>query len=87
MRNLRCIAVALLFLAALSAFAEKVSTMPAPTGYINDYAGVLTDPAKSELEDLCRELHDKAKAQIFVVTIKTLDGESVETFPNPAALS
>jgi len=82
MRHLRCIAVALLFIAALSAFAEKVSTMPAPTGYINDYAGVLTAPAKSELEDLCRELHDKAKAQLFVVTIKTLDGESIETFSN-----
>jgi len=56
--------------------------MPAPTGYINDYAGVLTAPAKSELEDLCRDLHDKTKAQLFVVTIKTLDGESVETFSN-----
>ena len=82
MRNLRCISVALLFIAALSAFAEKVSTTPAPTGYINDYAGVLTAPAKSELEDLCRDLHDKTKAQLFVVTIKTLEGESVETFAN-----
>jgi uncharacterized protein len=82
MRNLRRIAVALLFIAALSSFAEKVATMPAPTGYINDYAGVLTAPAQSELEDLCRELHDEARAQIFVVTIKTLDGESVETFSN-----
>jgi len=82
MRNLRCISVALLFIAALSACAEKVSTMPAPAGYINDYAGVLTAPAKSELEDLCRDLHDKTKAQLFVVTIKTLDGESVETFSN-----
>src|ERR1700743_3480666 len=74
MQNLRRFRVALLFLLALSplaSLAEKVATMPAPTGYINDYAGVLTAPAKSELEDLCRELHDKAKAQLFVVTIKT----------------
>src|SRR6185312_1118215 len=82
MRNLRCIAVALLFIATLSAFAEKVATMPAPNGYINDYAGVLTAPAKAELESLCRELQEKTKAQIFVVTIKTLGGESVDTFSN-----
>src|ERR1700712_2468863 len=82
MRNLRRLSVALLLLFTLPSFAEKVATMPAPTGYINDYAGFLTAPAKSELEDLCRELHDKTRAQLFVVTIKTLDGESVETFSN-----
>jgi uncharacterized protein len=85
MLNLRRLSVVLLLLATLSPLsspAEKVSTMPAPTGYINDYAGVLTAPAKSELEDLCRDLHDKTRAQLFVVTIKTLDGESVETFAN-----
>ena len=85
MRNLRRLWVILFLIAALpplSSLAERVSTMPAPTGYINDYAGVLTAPAKTELEDLCRELHDKTKAQIFVVTINTLDGESVDTFSN-----
>jgi uncharacterized protein len=62
--------------------AEKVATMPAPTGYIDDYAGVLTEAGKSQLEDLCREVHDKTKAQVFFVTVKTLDGEAVETFAN-----
>ena len=38
--------------------------------------------AKSQMESLCRELHDKTKAQVFVVTIKTLDGASVEEFSN-----
>ena len=73
----------LLFLvAALPSFAEKVSTMPAPTGYIDDYADVLSAPAKSDMESLSRELHDKTKAQVFLVTIKTLEGEPVETFAN-----
>jgi len=82
MGNLRWLPAALLLLFALPLLAEKVATMPAPTGYIDDYAGVLTAPAKSELEDLCNDLHSKTKAQIFVVTIKTLDGDSVETFAN-----
>jgi len=82
MRNLRWLSVALLLLFVFPSLAEKVATMSAPTGYIDDYAGVLTAPAKSEIEDLCNDLHTKTKAQIFVVTINTLDGESVETFAN-----
>jgi uncharacterized protein len=73
----------LLFLfAALPVLAEKVSAMPAPTGYIDDYAGVLSSPAKNEMEELCHEVHEKTKAQIFLVTVKTLDNETVETFAN-----
>ncbi|HWW96511.1 MAG TPA: TPM domain-containing protein [Edaphobacter sp.] len=72
----------LLLVTALPAFAEKVSTMPAPTGYIDDYAGVISAPAKTEMEDLCHELHTKTRAQVFLVTVKTLDGEPVETFAN-----
>jgi uncharacterized protein len=82
MRNLGWLSVALLLAFALPSVAEKVTTMPAPTGYIDDYANVLTPPAKSELEDLCNDLHTKTKAQIFVVTINSLEGESVETFAN-----
>ncbi len=62
--------------------AEKVATMPQPTGYVDDYAGVLSAPAKAEIEAECRELHDKTKAQVFFATIKTLDGATVETFAN-----
>ena len=72
----------LLLLSALPAIAEKVATMSAPTGYIDDYAGVISAPAKANMEALSRELHDKTKAQIFLVTIKTLEGEPVETFAN-----
>ncbi len=72
----------LIFVLALPALAEKVSTTPAPTGYIDDYAAVLSPSAKSEMEDLSRELHDKTKAQVFVVTVNTTEGEPVETFAN-----
>jgi len=72
----------LLGLSVALAHAEKVATMPQPTGYVDDYADVLSAPAKTDLEAECRELHDKTKAQVFFVTIKTLEGESVETFAN-----
>jgi uncharacterized protein len=86
MKSLRMWGVALLgvvlAVAPVWVSAEKVATMPAPAGYVDDYAGVLSGAGKTELEDLCREVHDKTKAQVFFVTVKTLDGEAVETFAN-----
>ena len=64
------------------AVGETVAKMPAPTGYVDDYAGVYTAAMKMQMEALCRELHDKTKAQVFVVTVHSLGGESVEAFAN-----
>ena len=80
--NVLCRLLLLLLAIALPSFAEKVSTLPAPTGYIDDYAGVFSSQAKTEMEDLSRELHDKTKAQVFVVTVNTTEGEPIETFAN-----
>ena len=62
--------------------AEKVADMAAPAGYVTDLAGVISATAKSDLETLCGQVDTQAKAQIFVVTVKTLDGEDVSQFAN-----
>jgi uncharacterized protein len=61
---------------------ETVKTMPKPTGYVDDYANVFSGTAQSKMEALCREVHDKTKAQVFVVTINTLENSSIEEFAN-----
>jgi uncharacterized protein len=76
------LALLLGWVCSLGLRAEKVVTLPAPKGYINDYAGVLSDAAKAQTEAICREVHDKTNAQIFVVTIHTLGDESKEQFAN-----
>lgn len=61
--------------------AESVDTLPAPTGYVNDFAGVLSPSTIQNVDALCEQVDHKAKAQIAVVTIKTLDGgQSIEEF-------
>ncbi len=74
----------LVLLAVLSAAtlqAEKVGDLPAPTGYVNDFAGVLSPATKQSVEDLCTQVDRQAHAQIAVVTIKTLDNDqSIEEF-------
>jgi uncharacterized protein len=80
----RVLIPSLLLMAVWSAaMAEKVSDLPAkPTGYVSDYAGVLSDGAKAQLEQLAGQVDSQAHAQIVVVTIKTLDGDSIDEFAN-----
>jgi uncharacterized protein len=59
--------------------AEKAKDLH-PQGYVNDFAGVLSGAAKDKLRTLCTELDQKAEAQIAIVTVKSLDGESIEDF-------
>jgi len=73
--------VLLVFTPAAFLTAEKVSTLPAPTGYVNDFAGVLSPSVKQSVEDLCTQVDRQAHAQIAVVTVKTMDdGVSIEEF-------
>ena len=67
--------VLLIFAPSVVLTAESVSTLPAPTGYVNDFAGVLSQSTKYNLENLCTQVDRQAHAQIAVVTIKTLDND------------
>jgi uncharacterized protein len=51
-------------------------------GYVNDFAGVLDSATVEGLTRLCTEVNQKARAQIAVVTIKSLEGDAVEDFAN-----
>jgi len=53
-----------------------------PQGYVNDFAGVLNAATVEKLTAVSTEVDQKAKAQIAVVTIKTLEGDPVEDFAN-----
>src|ERR1700730_2819791 len=68
-----------LILGACSASAEVVKDLK-PQGYVNDFAGVLSAPAKEKLAALCAEVDRKAGAQIAVVTVSSLGGELIEQF-------
>jgi len=78
----RWLAVLILLLApSVTLTAESVSTLPAPTGYVNDFAGVLSPDIKQSVERLCTQVDRQAHAQIAVVTVKTIDGDqSIEEF-------
>lgn len=77
----RWLGIALLFLLPVALFGETVKSLPAPAGYINDFAGVLSPATKQEMETLCGQVNRQAHAQIAVVTIKTLENDqTIEEF-------
>jgi uncharacterized protein len=66
-------------LAAVPAPAENPKDIH-PSGYVTDLASVIAPETKVRLEALGREVEEKTGAQIAVVTVYSLEGESVENF-------
>src|ERR1700733_7856776 len=71
--------LALVFVFSLAAHAEPIAQLK-PTGYVNDFAHVLDANAVAQMDDICRQIDEKAHAQIAVVTIHTLDGSDIESY-------
>jgi uncharacterized protein len=60
-----------------AAFALEV---PQLQGYINDYAGMMSPQAKTELENELRVFEQTDSTQIVILTIPSLEGEVLEEF-------
>jgi len=61
--------------------AEKLKDIH-PTGYVTDLAQVIAPDAKVRLENLCAELEQKTGAEMAIVTVRSLEGETVEQYGN-----
>lgn len=51
-----------------------------PTGYVNDYAGILSADVKQNLEEKLQSFTASTSNEIAVVTIPSLEGETVERY-------
>jgi uncharacterized protein len=80
-RVLALVLLSLVLFPVLPAQAEQWQKL-VPQGYINDFAGVLDPATVEQLTRLCAEVDQKAKAQIALTTIKSLEGDPVEDFAN-----
>jgi len=59
----------LLIFIALGAFADDV---PGYSGYVNDYAILITEKDKVSMESVAKEVEEKTGAQIAVLTVKSM---------------
>lgn len=76
--------IALSFVAACilllsgNAFAQTAqSPLPKPTGYVNDFAGVIDSATKQRLETTLASLDRQQDIQIAVVTVDTTGGQDI----------
>jgi uncharacterized protein len=75
----KCLAVFFMLALGVYAWAEPISQLKA-TGYVDDFAHVLDPNTIAQMKDICRQIDEKAHAQIAVVTINSLDGSDIESY-------
>lgn len=74
---------ALLLAILLSAFcgvarsAFDVRSLPKPTGYVSDLAGVVSAPEKQVLEEFCTRVEQQLGVQFALVTINSIDDQPI----------
>ena len=66
-------------LSATPARGEDIKSIH-PTGYVTDLAGVIGAQKTASLEALCGELEQKTGVQMAIVTVRSLEGQSVEYY-------
>lgn len=72
------VAFVLLLIAKGSANAQTAqSPLPKPTGYVNDYAGVVDSATKDRLETTLGNLDRQQQIQFSVVTVDTTGGQEI----------
>jgi uncharacterized protein len=69
----------LVFAFACAAAAEDLKKIH-PTLYVTDLAGAIQPETKARLEALCTELEQKTGAQMAIVTVHSLEGQSIENY-------
>jgi uncharacterized protein len=74
------IILSVLFLMAISAFAVTPPIPDMPSRHVVDLANIITDDIENSLNGYLKELEQKTTAQVVVLTIQSLAGESIDDF-------
>ena len=78
MKHYVCAIFAVLLLTEVNAFAQTTqSPLQSPTGYVNDYAGVVDRATKAEVETTLTNLDREQKIQFAVAVVDTTGGQDI----------
>lgn len=80
LRQLRCGVIFAFFLVVLLTGVARAQDFPSPTGFVNDYAGLLSPEGKAQLENRLVRLERETSAEVAVVTVVSLEGDSIEDY-------
>ena len=72
---------AALFLSlGVSQRAQRVQKLPAPTGHINDFAGVVNEKTRQQLENILAAVKQKTGIEFDIATVESAGGQDVSDF-------
>ncbi len=63
----------------------QARNIPVMNGYVNDTAGIMSVPERNALEDKLSSYYNRTSAQIAVLTVPSLEGESLFDFAQKTA--
>jgi uncharacterized protein len=69
-----------LLLLPLGTALVSAQNFPDYQGFVNDYAGLLSPQVKAQLEAKLTQLQKDTTAQVAVVTVKSLEGDTIEDY-------
>jgi len=61
-------------------FSQAVSIPETPGKHVVDLAGIIDNSTEAKLNQYLKELEQKTTAQLAILTINSLEGESIEDF-------
>lgn len=73
-------ALLVLLLASVTAIPAMALDVPRLRGHVNDYAGMLSPASQRQLETLLTDFEQKESTQIALLTVPSLEGDSLEDF-------
>ncbi len=76
------ILITILLLLALCSLPSSTHALDVPKlqGYVNDYAGMISADARSQLESELRAFEQADSTQVVILTVPSLEGEVIEDF-------
>ncbi|MCD6115609.1 TPM domain-containing protein [bacterium] len=77
MRKYKYLLLSMLF---FSSVVKTVAGNQEPRGFVNDFANVVSADYRTKIEALAREIKQKTGAELAVVTVRSLEGESIDTY-------
>lgn len=85
-RHYVCLSLAVLLGTALNSFAQTTqSPLPSPTGYVNDYVGVIDGTTKAQLETTLTNLDREQQIQFAVAVVDTTGGQDIFDYSREVA--
>ena len=57
--------------------AQTTSQIPARTGYLNDFAGVIDEKTRQHLDQVLKNVHKKSGIELVIATIESTGGQEI----------